>query len=199
VSDEAADLAQMLISGQRAALGVLREDLLPVYQRWMNDREVAMGLGHFQAFTTGSIRSLYESSFRSDPRQVRFTVYDRQDLAPVGVTALTDVDHQRAIARFGILLGERRGQRIGTEAIQLTVEWGFIVLGLFNIELAVSAWNSGAIRAYTKAGFREIGRRRGASVCMGRRFDEVYMDVTADEFSGSALSHLVVKSGRPLY
>jgi hypothetical protein len=55
----------------------------------------------------------------------------------------------------------------------------------------VFAWNRPAIRCYEKAGFREIGRRRGGAVCMGRRFDVVIMDAVAEEFTGSVLTGLV--------
>jgi hypothetical protein len=44
------------------------------------------------------------------------------------------------------------------------------------------------IRAYTKAGFREIGRRRGAVVTLGRRYDQVLMDAVAEEFTDSVLA-----------
>jgi hypothetical protein len=36
-----------------------------------------------------------------------------------------------------------------------------------NVDLVVFAWNRAAIRCYEKAGFREIGRRRGGAVCIG--------------------------------
>jgi RimJ/RimL family protein N-acetyltransferase len=56
------------------------------------------------------------------------------------------------------------------------------VLGLHNIMLAVAAWNERAIWVYTKVGFREVGRRRGAGLTMGRRSDGVFMDLLASEF-----------------
>jgi RimJ/RimL family protein N-acetyltransferase len=59
---------------------------------------------------------------------------------------------------------------------------------LHNILLVTFSWNRAAIRAYENAGFREIGRRRGAVVTLGRRFDQVLMDAVADEFTGSLLS-----------
>ena len=45
----------------------------------------------------------------------------------------------------------------------------------------VAAWNERAIRVYA-VGFREIGRRRGAGLTMGRRSDGVFMDLLAREF-----------------
>ena len=56
------------------------------------------------------------------------------------------------------------------------------MLGLHNIMLATAAWNQRAIRVYTKVGFREVGRRRGAGVTMGRRYDAVFMDLLTSEF-----------------
>lgn len=195
-----AESPQLVISGSRAALGPLRRELLPVYTRWGNDPEVAAGLGVVGVNTEESLWSgFYERVFAGDERQVHFTIYDRDDLAPVGRSALIDIDHRRGTATFGIWLGERRGQGIGTEATRLTLEWGFTVLGLYNIDLTVLAWNAAAIRAYAKAGFREIGRRRGAVVSMGRRFDEVHMDAVAGEFTGEALTHLVPEGGQALH
>jgi diamine N-acetyltransferase len=143
-------------------------------------------------------RAWYEQASRSEPERVHFTIYDQDDLAPVGTTGLFGIDHHDGRATFGIMLGERRGQGLGTEATRLVLEWGFTVLGLYNVELKVWEWNAAAIRAYTKAGFREIGRRRGAAVVMGRRFDEVLMDAIAPEFDGSALASLVPDGGRSL-
>lgn len=189
---------QLLIAGERAALGPLRGDLVPVYRRWVNDREVARGLGANVVMTEEAERAWYEEASRSGSGQVNFTVYDQDDLAPVGTTGLFGIDHYHGRATFGIMLGERRGQGLGTEATRLVLDWGFTVLGLYNVDLKVWEWNTAAIRAYTKAGFREIGRRRGGAVVMGRRFDEVLMDAIAPEFDGSALAGLVPDGGRSL-
>jgi RimJ/RimL family protein N-acetyltransferase len=71
------------------------------------------------------------------------------------------------------------------------LDWAFTAMGLHNVLLVTFSWNLAAIRAYTKAGFREIGRRRGAAVTMGRRYDQVLMDAVADQFTDSVLaSHI---------
>jgi diamine N-acetyltransferase len=189
---------QLVIAGERAALGPLRADLVPIYQRWVNNRQVARGLGMNAIMTEEAERAWYEEASRSEPGRVNFTIYDQDDLAPVGTTGLFGIDYYHGSATFGIMLGERRGQGLGTEATRLVLDWGFTVLGLYNVDLKVWEWNAAAIRAYTKAGFREIGRRRGGAVVMGRRFDEVLMDAIAPEFDGSALASLVPDGGRSL-
>jgi hypothetical protein len=61
-------------------------------------------------------------------------------------------------------------------------------MGLRNVLLVTFSWNHPAIRAYSKAGFREMGRRRGAVVTLGQRYDQVLMDAIADEFTDSILA-----------
>jgi diamine N-acetyltransferase len=183
----------LIVTGERVALGPLRQDLVPVYARWVTTLEVARGVGSTVVYTVETERAWYEEAAKPDPRQALFTVYDRLDLAPIGTTGLTGIDHRHGTATFGIMLGERRGQGLGTETTRLVLDWAFTVLGLHNVDLVVFAWNKPAIRCYEKAGFRQIGRRRGGAVCMGRRFDVVIMDAIAEEFTGSVLTDLVPK------
>ncbi|HEX8928386.1 MAG TPA: GNAT family protein [Actinomycetota bacterium] len=197
-TDDGAGEARLVVTGERVGLGPLRGDLVPRYQRWVNDLQVSRGLGMRQVMTEEAERSWYEEFSKQDPGRVSFTIYDLDDLAPVGTTSLFEMDHFHGTATFGIMVAERRGQGFGTEATRLMLEWGFTVLGLHNIELRVWDWNAGAIRAYIKAGFREIGRRRGGVVVMGRRYDIVYMDAIAPEFKSSALTDLVPEGGQPL-
>jgi diamine N-acetyltransferase len=189
---------QLVISGDRVGLGPLRADLVPTYQRWINDREVADGIGRYAVTTEEAEREWYEQASRARDGQTVFTIYDLGDLAPVGTASLFAVDHRSGRATFGILLGERRGQGLGTEATRLVLEWAFTVLGLYNVELQAWEWNRAAIRAYAKAGFREVGRRRGATVFMGRRYDAVIMDAIAPEFEGKALSAAIPEGGTPV-
>jgi RimJ/RimL family protein N-acetyltransferase len=146
------------------------------------------GQGSTDVATIEAVQAWYDQAASSDADEVYFTVYDLTDLTPVGTTLLVRIDHHQGTAEFGILIGERRNQGLGTEATRLTLDWGFTVLGLHNILLVTFSWNTAAIRAYEKAGFREIGRRRGAVVTLDRRFDQVLMDAVADEFTGSVLS-----------
>jgi len=179
-----------VVEGERVALGPLRVDLVATYQRWDNDLEVANANGRVIPFTLEAQRERIAGR-SGKPDIVDFTVYDRSDQTPIGWSSLFQIDHRNGTAQFGIDLGERRGQGLGTEATRLTLDWGITVLGLHNIMLGVAAWNQRAIRVYTKVGFREVGRRRGAGVTMGRRYDAVFMDLLASEFlqaGGSVLA-----------
>ena len=58
--------------------------------------------------------------------------------------------------------------------------------------LSVVAVNEPGIRAYTRAGFREIGRRRQAWLLGGQLWDLVYMDCLASEFRSPVLAKTYV-------
>jgi diamine N-acetyltransferase len=176
----------LLVEGELVGLGPLRRDLVPTYQRWISSREVARGVGSTGVHTLESEQGWFERS-SNNPAAAHFTIYDRADMTPVGTSALASIDHHQGTATFGILLGERRGRGLGTEATRLTLDWGFNVLDLHNVELRVWAWNQAAIAAYRKAGFREVGRLRGAHLSMGERYDVVIMDAVPEDLPRSVL------------
>jgi RimJ/RimL family protein N-acetyltransferase len=123
-----------------------------------------------------------------EPGAAPFTVYDRTDAAPVGTAALMEINWRHRHARFGIFLGERLGQGLGTEATSLALDWGFNMLGLANVLLEVLADNGRAIRAYERAGFRRLGVRRSAILgAGGAQVDELLMDAVPADFGASVL------------
>ena len=87
------------------------------------------------------------------------------------------------------MIGEpdARGRGYGTEAMRLLLDYAFTALGLHSVMLLVYEFNPAARRCYEKAGFRESGRRRDARWCNGRFWDEIYMDILADEFESPVL------------
>jgi len=85
-------------------------------------------------------------------------------LHPIGRTGLGDIDYRDRRACFGLEIGEAdyRGRGYGTETVRLMLDYAFTALGLHNVDLETWEYNRAAQRAYAKAGFREIGRRRQA-------------------------------------
>jgi diamine N-acetyltransferase len=186
----------ILVRGQRVGLGPLRRDLIPIHARWQTDLEVLRGVGHSgQVPKIETTEAWYEQATKPASTDVHFTVYELDDLPPVGTAVLVRVDRHAGTAEFGITIGERRNQGLGTQATRLVLDWAFTVMGLHNILLVTFSWNLSAIRAYAKAGFREIGRRRGAVVTLGRRYDQAPMDAVAEEFTESVLARQAPPEG----
>jgi diamine N-acetyltransferase len=173
------------IRGDLVALGPLRRDLLPLYTRWMNDLETTRYLGASAPTTAEQEAAWYDGEVKNE-RNVHFTIYELPALGPVGTASLGGMDHQHGTAEFGIFIGEpdARGRGYGTEATRLVLRYAFDHLGLHNVELGVYEFNEAGIRAYSRAGFREVGRRREAYLFGGRRWNLIRMDCLASDLEG---------------
>jgi diamine N-acetyltransferase len=187
---DTAELPIVNVVGERVALGPLRRDLLPTYQRWMNDLSILRWFGApMQPMTLEREAAWYDHEATVEG-PIGFTIYERAGWRPIGNCALNEVDHRHGTAYLAILIGERdaRGKGYGTEAVRLLLDFAFTALGLHNVQLGVDEANLAARRAYEKAGFKEIGRRRQAILELGRRWDEILMDCLATEFESPVLA-----------
>jgi diamine N-acetyltransferase len=180
-----------IVVGEKVALGPLRRDLAATYARWMNQLEVRRGLDYLGIATPQSqerwVDDNTEQGAKREPERVEFTIYDRVDSAPVGTAGLFEIVHAHGRAAFGIAIGERRGQGLGTEATRLVLDFAFHVLQLRNVLLEALDWNVAGLTAYERAGFRRIGIRRGAVMSRGRPTDMVLMDAVPQDFGQSVL------------
>ena len=185
------------VVGQLVALGPLRHDLLPVYHRWMNDLATVDRVGMPPVPMTFEAESAWYDGAATTTDYIPFTIYAREGWRAVGTCTLTQVDHRHGTAGLMIHLGDPadRGKGYGTEAVRLLLDVAFTALGLHNVMLSVDGANPGARRAYERAGFKEIGRRRQAIRATGlrgatRRTDEILMDCLATEFDSPVLAPL---------
>ena len=180
------------IEGARVALAPLRRELVPLYQKWINDFATTRNLAlPPRPMTLEAENGWYTQAATSEV--VTFTVYATADWEPVGVVDLRQIDFRNRSATFGIMIGEagRRGQGLGTEATRLMLDYAFHGLGLHNVMLTVYAFNPAGRRAYEKAGFKEIGRRRQCRWLAGQWWDEIFMDCLATEFVSPRLAELL--------
>jgi diamine N-acetyltransferase len=183
-----------VLIGMRAALGPLQRDHLPALARWINDPEVRRGIAYRGIANEDAEVKWYEEMTEAGraprPTAVAFAVHDAADAELVGVCDLFGIDHHFSRAELGIFLGRRRGTGIGTDATRLALDWAFNMLGLRNVMLEAFDFNDQARRAYERAGFRVIGRRRDAVSALGRRWDSLLMDATAAGFESPVLGRL---------
>jgi RimJ/RimL family protein N-acetyltransferase len=183
------------ILGERIALGPLRKDLVPTYHRWMNDYQTLRTLGVMPApMLLEQEEQWYQRQVEGQSNAVHFTIYVRETWRPVGTTSLMEIDRVNRAASFGILIGEpdARGRGYGTEAARLVLDYAFTAQGLHNVQLSVFEYNLAGLRAYQRAGFKEVGRRRQAHMMGGRLWDVVIMDCLATEFESPVLGQILV-------
>ncbi|CAN5273520.1 GNAT family protein [soil metagenome] len=180
------------IVGGLVALGPLRRDLLPLYQRWINDLGTVRNLSLMpRPMTEEQQQEWYERVAKSEG-DAAFTIYERATLRPIGNTVLAEIDFRNRSAAFGILIGDpdARGKGYGTETTRLILDYAFTAVGLHNVMLTVFEFNKAGIRAYEKAGYRELGRRRECRMMGGKLWDEIYMQCLSTDFESPVLGQI---------
>ena len=188
------------IVGEKVALGPLRKGLLPTYTRWMNNFRTLRTMGvPPRPLTLGQEEQWYEGTIARSETSSEFTIYERSTERPIGNCGLHDIDYGNRTAEFGILIGEpdARGKGYGTEATSLILDYAFTALGLHNVMLRVFAYNPAGVRAYTKAGFKEFGRRRESQFMGGKYWDVIYMECLATEWGSSPVLAEIFKPDEP--
>lgn len=181
------------IAGELVALGPLRRESIPQYVRWMNDFTVTRYLAvQPRPMTLEQENAWYEQAATNE-RERTFSIVERSSGRVVGNCGMFDIAHPHRSAEVGIVIGEldARGRGYGTEAMRLLLDYAFTAAGMDSIMLRVYEFNPAARRCYEKAGFREIGRRRGSRWFNGRFWDDIYMDVLASEFESPVLKRVL--------
>ena len=172
------------------AIGPLRRDLVPLYHAWISNPETTQYLSEAGlVLTLDEEYAWYESQLQSTTIR-HFTIYALPDYQPIGTVNLHQINHRHHKANLGIMIGEpaMRGRGFGTEAVRLIADFGFHAMGLHSIWLTTYEFNIAGQKAYERAGFTEVGRRRQCRYLNGRFWDEIHYDLLASEFTNSRLA-----------
>jgi RimJ/RimL family protein N-acetyltransferase len=176
--------------GTKCYLSPLSHEDAEAHARWENDLAVAIPLGD-EAFTPTSLERMHEQIDGALRNQSHvFSIVDQETDATIGRCLLFNLDAINRSAMLGIMIGaaEYQNHGYGQDALRLLLDYAFNLLNLHSIMLGVFDFNTRAIAAYKKVGFREVGRRRQARIIAGKKYDVLFMDLLAEEFEGGVIA-----------
>ncbi|WP_027726486.1 GNAT family N-acetyltransferase [Tuberibacillus calidus] len=179
------------IPGRNIYLSPINPEDAEIYTKWINDLPTAINLGHAsQIFTLESEREMLETLAKEGQN---FAIVLKENDELIGNCSLFSIRQLHRAAELGIFIGnpDHRGKGLGTEAVELLVEYGFKILNLNNIMLRVFAFNKGAVKAYEKAGFKTFGRRSQSYYLNGKYYDEIFMEILAKDCRTHYLNSLL--------
>jgi RimJ/RimL family protein N-acetyltransferase len=191
--DDALTYGRELLRGKRVRLREARESDFEQLTRWWADPQTAIFQSNYlrptPAPTVSDMMRAWGANIAADTGFAIVTNGDGADAASegdegelIGQISLFAVSKNRS-ATLGIVIGrEHWSNGLGTEAVQLMVDYGFAEMGLHRVELGVFSYNDRAIKSYTRVGFREEGRRRENNFHAGRWHDEVLMAILEDDW-----------------
>jgi RimJ/RimL family protein N-acetyltransferase len=178
--------------GEKCYLSPIHLDDAEKYCEWLNDLEISK----FIVFPTTQYTIQLERDLLSNMIQRGeqiFAIVTHKENTLIGSTGFHDIDNLNRKAEFGIFIGDKSywNKGFGTEVTTLMLDYGFNVLNLNNIILKVYSFNIRAIKSYEKVGFKLIGLRRQARIFGNKKYDEIFMDILAEEFESKYIKKIL--------
>ncbi|MDI6871836.1 MAG: GNAT family protein [Bacillota bacterium] len=178
-----------MLRGERVILREYRRDDLPEIRKWINNEAVVRNLGFWmypQTVVESEEWLERQLTHKGAPQDIQFAIAlaDDPQETYIGGIGLHGIDLRNRHAELGITIGREdlHGQGLGTEAIQLLLEYSFAFLNLHKINLSYFEYNDRGARCYARCGFREEGRIRENRYYEGRYWDVIRMGITEEEF-----------------
>lgn len=163
------------------------EVLAPEEMRWQRDSEfhrLANG-GTPEMFSSKKIKEWLEKNLNEGfkPESHKFSVRSLADGKLIGYLGLW-LDLTHADLWIGIGIGDRVdwSKGYGTDMMKLCLRLAFCELGAERVSLALYGYNTRALRAYEKVGFRIEGRTRQEVAKEGQRYDSIWMGMLREEW-----------------
>jgi len=166
----------MILEGERVRLRPATADDLPAYTRWWTDPEFL--------YYMGPPGETFSALLSAQANQINFSLETKEGRL-VGLLFLTRINaHDRHCELGVVAIGERdcRGQGLGTEMTRLALRFCFDELGMHQVHIRTAEFNERARRCYGRI-FPHQQRHRQWAWQDGRFWDEVYFDITEEEFA----------------
>lgn len=178
------------LMGEKIYLSPLCVEDAEKYTKWLNDFAVSDGLGRSgKLMTVEEEKQWIEQCYKDGDFYFAIVKLENDEL--LGNCGIHDINYRDRTATIGIFIGEEnnRNNGYGADALQLLLDYGFHYLNLNNMMLNVFSFNERAIACYKKVGFQEFGRRRKSYFLNGKYYDNVYMDILAEDFGESYIKN----------
>ena len=181
------------IIGEKVFLAAIDPLDSHVYTKWVNDMDVAVGVGL-------APKIISETSERGILERLRdsgenFAIVNKETGEVIGNCGFPKMNSIDRCLEVGIFIGDKNywNGGYGKEALSLLCDFGFNVLNMHNISLRVFSFNKQAIRCYEKVGFKEVGRLRETKLFAGEKYDEIIMDILEHEFESPYIKKIIDK------
>lgn len=174
--------------GEKIYLSPINIEDTEKYTYWFSDFKNTDGLGSSSRVET--IEGTKEWIERNMKNYI-FAIINLENDELIGYCKFYDINNISRICSIGIVIGEEkdRNKGYGKEAIYLMLDYAFNYLNINNVMLQVKSFNERAIACYKGVGFKEIGRRRQSYFLNGKYYDDIYMDILAEEFKGEYIKN----------
>ncbi len=164
------------IEGRKTYLRPITGDDTDLIVKWRNQENVIKYFICRDEFTRESHEKWLKTRVETG-EVVQFIVCLKNTDTPVGCTYIRDIDHVHNRAEYGVFIGEEsvRGQGIGKEILNLTVDYAFKNLGLHRVYARVLPYNEASQKCFLSCGFTKEAQLRESVLINGEYVDEIIL------------------------
>lgn len=171
------------ITGENVYLRPITEEDTDFIVAWRNSDSVRPYFIYQKPFTREGhlqwLRDMIDAG-----RGYQFIVCKNNTDEPIGCTYLRDYDRENNKIEYGVFLGseELKGRGIGTEILQLTLQFAFHALKVNKVFARAFSDNQASIRCFLKGGFQKEAYLREEVYVNGEYRDVVFLSILNKEF-----------------
>ena len=160
------------LPGECIDLLVKNRENINIYHKWVNNPIIRKYIGVEIPETLEVIKKEWFPDER-DEKNIWFEIWHKEDRIPIGMVGLFKVDNISRRAEIGIFIGEPEywGKGIGTEAVNMMLDYGFNTLNCHKILACVNVPNTQSLKICKKLGFIEEGHQKDMDFIDGKWID----------------------------
>jgi diamine N-acetyltransferase len=174
-----------ILRGERILLRPAERADLPTFVTWFGDADVIETLGARAPMSQAAEEAWFEELQAAQGNsRWHFVICLRSTGQAIGTAGLESVQAVNGNAELGIAIGDRGcwDQGLGTETVEVLLDFAFGELRLERVYLYVMHFNERGRHVYERVGFRLEGTLREAFYRHGRRHDVDLMAILRGEW-----------------
>jgi RimJ/RimL family protein N-acetyltransferase len=176
----------MILPGEKIALRPMEPAEVVLIHKWANNPDV-MPFWDGEEKTIAQVKADWRPHYFSDrnPYSGRcFTIL--RGNAPIGMICYNKIDRHNRNTEIDMVIGQKEnwGLGYGSDALKTLVRYLFDRFELNRIWLGTHKYNTRAIRAYEKVGFKKEGLLREDAWIRDKFVDTVILSLLRKEFDG---------------
>jgi len=184
------DIQKQLFVGKTICLGPIDHEKDPaIVSGWTHNPEYLRLVDTAPAYPNAAAQvkkklEAVEKKLEEGKNMYYFHIRDRQDDRLVGFATIRWIEWTHGTGWIHLGIGDPKDWRkgIGTEVLDLLLQYAFNELNLYRLTAIIPEYNPGARRLFEKAGFMEEVRRRQALNRDGQRWDLLLYGLLREEW-----------------
>lgn len=176
----------LTLKGDNIYLRALEPEDLEFIYEVENDESIWQVSNTQTPYSRFLIRQYLENAHQDiyEAKQLRLVICKNQNFNAIGLIDLFDFDPRNNRAGVGILIKNSgdRNSGIGTETLDLLIQYAFTTLNLHQLYANIDLENEASLALFTNFGFQNIGIKKQWNLINGRYKDEALFQLINNLF-----------------